>query len=487
MKRLLLIEDSKVDAMEAQAAIELNAPGEFQFTICRSIKDALKKLQSETFDLISLDLNLPDAERLTGLAQLKEFVKSTPLVVMTGENEPALGLEAITLGAQDFVVKGASSYGKLLARVFNHAIERKKMTALSMQTLELEHKVLNEALKQSQLLVVRLDRDLKIVFASDTCQNKFGLDANGFSEKHISDVLPGLELEQVREAIENRKQLEIKELRLSGITKAVHEDIWVDVFFWPYNHVDRDNDEYMLLLVDVSDRLNAKLQRDEFLAALAHDVKNPLVGEQQVLTGILSGAKDALPPIYYDSLLSLRRSNQALLLMLSNLIDVYNIEANERQFVFENVNLLRVIDEVLLNFKFLLKSADIKVVKKEFPESFVAKLDVTAFVRIFSNLLHNACKFAKKGSEVNLYLVSDANEFQFGVESFGAPIKDDEKNILFKRFKRSLLGQEYLHSSGLGLYLCKRLAEGHNGSIECVNKGETTRLVVTFPLTAGDT
>ncbi|MDX2106834.1 MAG: HAMP domain-containing sensor histidine kinase, partial [Candidatus Melainabacteria bacterium] len=282
-------------------------------------------------------------------------------------------------------------------------------------------------------------------------------------------------------------QLEIKELRLSGITKAVHEDIWVDVFIWPYNHVDRDYDEYMLLLVDVSDRLNAKLQRDEFLAALAHDVKNPLVGEQQVLTGILSGAKDVLPPIYYDSLLSLRRSNQALLLMLSNLIDVYNIEANERQFVFENVNLLRVIDEVLLNFKFLLKSAEINVVKKDFPESFVAKLDVTAFVRIFSNLLHNACKFAKKGSEVNLYLVSDANEFQFGVESFGAPIKDDEKNILFKRFKRSLLGQEYLHSSGLGLYLCKRLADGHNGSIECVNKGEATKLVVTFPLTACDT
>ena len=158
MKRLLLIEDSKVDAMEAQAAVELDAPGEFEFTICRTIKEALNLLQNKYFDLISLDLNLPDAQRLTGLVQLEEYAKSTPLVVMTGENEPALGLEAISLGAQDFLVKGASSYGKLLARVFNHAIERKKLTALSMQTLELEHKVLNEALKQSQLLVIQIGR-----------------------------------------------------------------------------------------------------------------------------------------------------------------------------------------------------------------------------------------------------------------------------------------------------------------------------------------
>lgn len=490
MKRLLLIEDSKVDAMEAQAAVELDAPGEFEFTICRTIKEALNLLQNKSFDLISLDLNLPDAQRLTGLVQLEEYAKSTPLVVMTGENEPALGLEAISLGAQDFLVKGASSYGKLLARVFNHAIERKKLTALSMQTLELEHKVLNEALKQSQLLVIRLDHDLKIVFASDSCQKLFlnpGMDQRDLCQKHINDILPGLVLDQVREAIENRKQLEIKELRLSAITKTSQEDVWVDIFFWPSTHVDRDSDQYMLLLVDVSDRLNAKLQRDEFLAALAHDVKNPLVGEQQVLTGILSGAKDVLPSVYYNSLLSLRRSNQALLLMLSNLIDVYNIEAQEREFVFENVNLIRVIDEVLENFKFLLKSAEIKVVKNDFPETFVAKLDVTAFVRIFSNLLHNACKFAKKGSDVNLYLVSDADEFQFGVESSGAPMREEDKSILFNRFKRSLLGQKYLHSSGLGLYLCKKLAEGHNGSIECVNEGETTKLIVTFPRAAGDT
>lgn len=390
MKRLLLIEDSKVDAMEAQAAIESKAPGEFQFVVCQTIEEALQKLESETFDVISLDLNLPDAERLTGLIRLQEHARNTPLVVMTGQNEPALALEAIIHGAQDFVVKGVSNYGDLLARVLNHAIERKKLNNLSLQALEIEHRVLNEVLRQSQF-------------------------------------------------------------------------------------------------VEVSDRLNSKLQRDEFIAALAHDVKNPLVGEQRVLASILSDGKSVLPPQYYDSLLSLRRSNQSLLLILSNLIDVYNLESGEREFVFENLDLIKIIDEVIENFEHLLESSAVTIVKHDFPETFAVKLDVTAFVRVFSNLLHNACKFGKKGSVVNLYLESDSEKFQFKVESIGTAIREENKSILFKRFKRSLLGQEYSHSSGLGLYLCKRLVEGHNGTIECISNGEVTKLIVVLPLISGDT
>ncbi len=231
----------------------------------------------------------------------------------------------------------------------------------------------------------------------------------------------------------------------------------------------------------------AKLQRDEFVAALAHDVKNPLIGEQKVLTGILSSAKDAIPPLYYDSLLSLRRSNQSLLLILSNLMDVYSLEAGEREFVFENVNLIRAIDEVIENFKYFMESADITIVKHDFPETLVVKLDVAAFVRILSNLLHNASKFGKKGSVVNLYLESDSKRIQFEVESTGAVIKEENKSILFKRFKRSLLGQKYSHSSGLGLYLCRKLVEGHNGTIECISIGDVTKLIVVLPRISGDT
>jgi len=487
VKRLLLIEDSKVDAIEAQAAIELESPGQFQFVVCQSIEAALQKLDSETFDVISLDLNLPDAERLTGLVRLQEHARNTPLVVITGKNEPALALEAITLGAQDFVVKGVSSYGNLLTRVLEHAIERKKLNNLSVQALEIEQKVLREALIQSQLLVVRMDQDLKIIFASDSFAKRIDFELKDIAGRYVSELLPGLNLEQVQEAMCTKSQLQIRELRLSRILQKADEDVWVDVFFWPYLHLDREGDEYMLLIVDVSDRLNAKLQRDEFVAALAHDVKNPLIGEQKVLTGILSGAKDAIPPLYYDSLLSLRRSNQSLLLILSNLIDVYSLEAGECEFVFENVNLIRTIDEVIENFKYFIESAAITIVKHDFPETLVVKLDVTAFVRILSNLLHNACKFGKKGSVVNLYLESDSKKIQFEVESTGAAIKEENKSILFKRFKRSLLGHEYSHSSGLGLYLCKKLVEGHNGTIECISIGDVTKLIVVLPRISDDT
>ncbi|MBP7862872.1 response regulator [bacterium] len=489
MKRLLLIEDSKVDAMKAQAAIESESPEEFEFVVCQTIEAALRKLDSETFDVISLDLNLPDAEGLTGLMRLKEHARNIPLVVMTGQNEPELALEAIALGAQDFITKGIFSYGNLLARVFIHAIERKKLNNLILQTLEIEHKVLSDALRQSQLLVVRMDQELKILFANDSFINRvcIGSQMRDLVGMHVSDVLPGLDFEPLQEAMSRKSQMQLKEIRLSRILQKTEENIWVDVFFWPYLNLEGDGDAYMLLIVDVSDRLKAKLQRDEFVAALSHDVKNPLVGGQQVLTGVLSGTRDVLPSFYYDSLLSLSRSNQSLLLILSNLTDVYSLEAGEREFVFENANLVRLIDEVLDLFKHFFESTGMTIVKHDFPNSLVIKLDVTAFFRIFSNLLHNVWKFGKKGSQVNIYFESDANNFQIAVESTGAPIKEEDKAILFKRFKRSLLGQEHLHSSGLGLYLCKKLVEGHSGSIECISDGDVTKLVVKLPRISDDT
>lgn len=344
-----------------------------------------------------------------------------------------------------------------------------------------------DVLKQSQLLVLRLNNDLKILFANGSFAKIASAQKLEFAGRKVNEILPGLDLELLKEAISKNSHLQLKELPLSLIMQNDQDDIWVDVFFLPYLDVDKKGDEYLLLIVDVSDRLNARLQRDEFIAALAHDVKNPLVGEQRVLSSILSDDKSVLPPQYYDSLLSLRRSNQSLLLILSNLIDVYNLESGEREFVFENFDLIKIINEVIENFEHLLENAAITIVKHDFPEAFGVKLDLSAFVRVFSNILHNACKFAKRGSVVNLYWQSDSSKFQIEVESSGASIKKEDQPLLFKRFKRSQLGQEYSHSSGLGLYLCKKLIEGQKGSIECISSNDVTKLIVSLPLSSGDT
>lgn len=480
-KKLLLVEDNKVDAKAAQAAIETEAPGQFDFFVCHTLKKALSLLGEVQFDVIGLDLQLPDAVRLSALAQIREQARDVPVVIMTASKDPTLALEAITLGAQDYVVKGSTNYGNLLVRVLVHAIERKKFEKMSVQSLEIEHQVLNEVLHLSPLYVIRIDDEKRIQSVNEAVASSALMKATELTGLSLQDVFPDIDEKQINVAIEENCSFKVDGIRLTKIFHQCMEEAWVDAFFWPLKGLMSNKSEFMLLLVDVSERVKANMQRDEFIAALAHDVKNPLVGEQQVLTGILSGAKDILPEPYYGSLLSLRRSNQSLLLMLSNMLEVYNLETEGKKLCFENVNVIRIIREVLDDFKFFVESAKMKIEHKGFPKSFSARVDSIAFNRIVSNLLQNAIKFGNAGSPITLTFAHDDTDFVFSIESKGPQIAEEEKHVIFSRFKRNLLGKKYLHSSGLGLYLCKRLVEEHGGEISCESDGENNIFAVKIP------
>lgn len=479
--KVLLVEDNKVEAKAVQAAIETEAPGKFEFYVSHSLENALLILGQVKFDVIGLDLHLPDAVRLSALAQIRQLVKDVPVVIITASTDPTLALEAITFGAQDYVVKGSASFGNLLVRVLTHAIERKKFEKQALQNLEIEHRVLNEVLHNSPLYLVRIDGEKRIQSVNEAFASAALRNAGELMDVRLQEVLPDLDEVQINAAIEDNSTFRINELRINKILHQLTEDLFVDVFFWPLKQLLSGRTEYMLLLSDVSQKVKAKMQRDEFIAALAHDLKNPLIGEQQVLTGILSGAEKILPEPYYGSLLSLRRSNQSLLLMLSNMLEVYNLETEGKKLRLEKVNVIRIINEVLDNFKFFVESAKIKIERKGFPKSFMASVDSIAFNRIVSNLLQNAVKFGNAGSTIIIEFSCQKDHFVFSIENKGPQIGDEEKMMIFSRYKRSLPGKKYLHSSGLGLFLCKRLVEEHDGEISVESDGEKNIFSVKIP------
>ncbi len=479
--KLLIVEDNKVEAKAVQAAIETEAPGKFEFYVCHTLEQALSTLRRIEFDVIGLDLHLPDAVRLSALAQIRELAREVPIVIITSSKDPALALEAITFGAQDFVIKGSASYGNLLVRVLMHAIERKKFEKMSLQSLEIEHRVLNEILQHSCLYIVRIDNEKNILSVNEAFASAAQTSAAELLNMKLQDLLPELNQLQISDAIAENSSFKIDEFKINRIFNQSKNDFFAEVCFLPLQGLLSGRTEYVLLLTDITEKVKAKMQRDEFIAALAHDLKNPLVGEQQVLTGILTGAENILPEPYYGSLLSLRRSNQSLLLMLSNMLEVYNLEREDRKLCLEKVNIIRIINEVLDNFKFFVESAKMKIERKGFPKSFTASVDSIAFNRIVSNLLQNAVKFGKAGSTITLEFSCRENHFVFSIENQGPQIGDEEKSIIFTRFKRSLPGKKYLHSSGLGLYLCKRLVEEHEGEIGCESDGEKSIFFVKFP------
>lgn len=122
---ILLLEDSAADAnLLIEILTEEAELGLWKITHVDRLDRAIEKLENYHFDLVLSDLSVPDSEGLNTLIQLQKAT-TIPIVILTGLNNKQIALEAMTKGAQDYLVKGRITY-ELLERTIHYAIERQK-------------------------------------------------------------------------------------------------------------------------------------------------------------------------------------------------------------------------------------------------------------------------------------------------------------------------------------------------------------------------
>ena len=133
--KILLVEDSRGDARLVREALA-DAPlgEEADLVHVERLEEAEARLDAISFDVVLLDLSLPDSHGLDTLRRLRRHEGDMPIVVLTGLNDEALALQAVHEGAQDYLFKGVG--GALLIRSLRYAIERQRMVvALRSQSL----------------------------------------------------------------------------------------------------------------------------------------------------------------------------------------------------------------------------------------------------------------------------------------------------------------------------------------------------------------
>jgi signal transduction histidine kinase/DNA-binding response OmpR family regulator len=131
---VLIVEDSEADAWLIQTLLAETTEMAFEFASVDRLAPALARLERETFDLVILDLALPDSRGLETFTRACERAPGVPIVVLTGSDDRALAVAALRAGAQDYVVKGDVD-GRRLGQLLRHAIERKRVEeALRRQT-----------------------------------------------------------------------------------------------------------------------------------------------------------------------------------------------------------------------------------------------------------------------------------------------------------------------------------------------------------------
>jgi len=127
----------------------------YQITHAEYLNVGLAKLENSKFDVVILDLNLPDQNGLVTLRKFIRFENRLPVIVMTGITDVTMALEALRDGAQDYLIKGNFD-GYDLARTIGYAIERKRN-----QIINLELALKEERVQMLQRLIGDLSHDFR--------------------------------------------------------------------------------------------------------------------------------------------------------------------------------------------------------------------------------------------------------------------------------------------------------------------------------------
>ena len=183
--RVLLVEDNPGDARLIKEYLrESEGVEPYILTTAARLDEALHLLDTQSFDVILLDLSLPDAHGLETVTALGERIFRTPVIVITGLTDVAVATDAVRAGAQDYLVKSALT-SELLVRSIRYGIERTKLRA-ELAKREAQYRLLAENVTD---IIARHAPDSTLRYVSPSCRALLGYEPQALIGHRVDDFL----------------------------------------------------------------------------------------------------------------------------------------------------------------------------------------------------------------------------------------------------------------------------------------------------------
>lgn len=175
--KILLVEDNPGEAFLLEEKLSHASQNQFDLTHVPRLAKAVNCLQQQIFDIVLLDLSLPDSQGLETFLSLEKIVPNLPIVLLTGSKDESLALEAVRKGAQDYLIKEQTTTDVLI-RSINYAIERMHHLEKIYQSEERLQKVnqeLEQRVKHRTYELEKQNQQLKKLFLIATTDKVTGI------------------------------------------------------------------------------------------------------------------------------------------------------------------------------------------------------------------------------------------------------------------------------------------------------------------------
>jgi signal transduction histidine kinase len=243
----------------------------------------------------------------------------------------------------------------------------------------------------------------------------------------------------------------------------IDDDLWLLELLADQTAVLLDARALSIEAANMRSREEAARLKEEFLSAAAHDLRTPLtvvLGQAELLARRL--ARDPSAPVDAAGVTRMVRESRRLRDLVSELLDAQRLEQGAAVMDRSATDLRDVVDAVQRRFRD--HGLDVKTILPDQP--LVGAVDRMRMEQVLDNLLENAMKYTSSGDLPEVHLRSDGDMARLSVVDRGVGIPEDERERIFDRFYRaSNVGSITDTGMGLGLYICRRIIEAHDGRI----------------------
>jgi signal transduction histidine kinase len=181
----------------------------------------------------------------------------------------------------------------------------------------------------------------------------------------------------------------------------------------------------------------------------------------------------------------IRKESERLTHLINNVLDYSRIDSGNKEYEFEETNLVEIIRHSLEAYKFHIRDLGFEIESKMPEEPVMIQIDKDAISQAFLNLLSNAVKYSEERKHIRVEISAETNSVLIAVSDQGIGIAKDELKKIYDKFYRVQNDMvKKPRGSGLGLTLTRHIVEAHQGKIEVESEpGRGSRFSIRLPLT----
>jgi PAS domain S-box-containing protein len=452
---------------------------------CTTLATATQNLAADKYDIVLLDLSLPDSSGIETFTRLNSASSQLPIIILSGYNDTDFAKEAVRLGAQDYLVKGEFD-SKLLEKAISYSIER-KLNLDILRKSELQYRSLVDTMNEGLLYVDNFD---KVLFANNSYLKMVGYQLEEIIGKAAYEFLLNEEGGTLIKAKNLLRAKGISDSYEINLKKKSGEIIWVQISGAPVYDEKGEVIGSIGMHSDISERKTAEekmkkqyveLQKtneelDRFVYSASHDLRAPLTSIIGLIN-LMKRSTDDKDLIEYLTLML-----QSITRLDRFIADIINYSRNSRLEVKkERISFMDMITEAIDTHKYIEGAGKIKITT-DIDDKISYFSDSYRLRVIFNNLISNAIRYHNPDAEtpfIHISIKVTESGCVIVVEDNGQGIEQEQIGKIFEMFYRA---SETSQGSGLGLYIVREKINKLKGSVEVESElGKGTKFTITLP------